>query len=87
MDEIVSIENIATLIYYTRGQKIMLDRDLAELYQVETRDLKQAVRRNARRSLMIFDNAELRKEIEELRSETEDKFQIVFQALDQLPAQ
>ncbi|MDZ7760801.1 MAG: ORF6N domain-containing protein [Desulfovermiculus sp.] len=35
---------------------------------------------------MIFDNAELRKEVEELRSETEDKFQIVFQALDQLLA-
>jgi hypothetical protein len=35
---------------------------------------------------MIFDNAELRKEIEELRGETEDKFQIVFEALDQLLA-
>ncbi|MDZ7760793.1 MAG: ORF6N domain-containing protein [Desulfovermiculus sp.] len=35
---------------------------------------------------MIFDNAELRKEIEELRSETEDKFKVVFEALDQLLA-
>jgi len=33
-------------IYLVRGQKIMLDRDLAELYQVETRALNQAVRRN-----------------------------------------
>lgn len=32
-----------------RGQKIMLDRDLAELYGVETRVLKQAVRRNKKR--------------------------------------
>ena len=32
-----------------RGQKVMLDRDLAELYQVETRVLKQAVRRNLSR--------------------------------------
>ncbi len=33
-------------IYLIRGQKVMLDRDLAELYQVETRTLNQAVRRN-----------------------------------------
>jgi len=33
-------------IYLVRGQKVMLDRDLAELYQVETRALNQAVRRN-----------------------------------------
>ena len=32
-----------------RGQKVMLDRDLAELYQVGTKTLNQAVRRNLRR--------------------------------------
>lgn len=36
-------------IYLVRGQKIMIDRDLAELYGVETRALKQAVRRNIAR--------------------------------------
>lgn len=36
---------------------------------------------------LIFDNAELRKEIEDLRTETEGKFQVVFQALDQLLAE
>lgn len=36
-------------IYEIRGQKVMLDRDLAELYEVETRILNQAVRRNIRR--------------------------------------
>ncbi|MFD2969938.1 ORF6N domain-containing protein [Sphingobacterium bambusae] len=36
-------------IYEFRGQKVMLDRDLAELYGVETRVLKQAVRRNIER--------------------------------------
>ena len=36
-------------IYVFRGQKVMLDRDLAELYGVETRTLKQAVRRNTDR--------------------------------------
>ena len=40
---------IATKIYLIRSQKVMLDRDLAELYGVETRHLKQAVRRNSDR--------------------------------------
>lgn len=39
-------EVVMNQIYYIRGQKVMLDRDLAELYGVETRVLKQAVRRN-----------------------------------------
>jgi hypothetical protein len=38
--------NIASLIYFIRGEKVMLDADLAKLYNVETRVLKQAVRRN-----------------------------------------
>ena len=36
-------------IYFIRGQKVMLDRDLAELYETETKVLKQAVRRNLQR--------------------------------------
>ena len=36
-------------IYEIRGQKVMLDRDLAELYGVETKVLNQAVKRNIRR--------------------------------------
>jgi len=46
---IIQIKRIESLIYLIRGQKIMLDRDLAELYGVETRALNQAVRRNAKR--------------------------------------
>jgi len=42
-------ELIASKIYLIRGQKIMLDRDLAELYGVETAQLKRAVRRNRER--------------------------------------
>ena len=151
MDEIVPIENITKLIYQVRGHKVMLDRDLAELYGVETKRLKEQVRRNIERfpedfmlelsrdehenlrsqiatsswggsryapmaftehgvlmlssvlksdkaiqvniqimraftklRQLFLDSAELRKEIEELRNETENKFQIVFQTLDQL---
>jgi len=36
-------------IYIIRGQKVMLDRDLAEMYGVETKVLKQAVKRNISR--------------------------------------
>ncbi|MFI5347866.1 MAG: ORF6N domain-containing protein [Elusimicrobiota bacterium] len=36
-------------IYYVRGQRVMLDADLAEIYGVETRALNQAVRRNIER--------------------------------------
>jgi hypothetical protein len=42
----VPIEKISGKIYLLRDQKVMLDRDLAELYQVETKQLKRAVRRN-----------------------------------------
>jgi hypothetical protein len=42
-------ERIERSILLIRGQKVMLDRDLAELYGVETRVLNQAVRRNIRR--------------------------------------
>lgn len=36
-------------IYVVRGQKVMLDRDLAELYQIETKQLKRQVKRNIER--------------------------------------
>jgi hypothetical protein len=43
------VEVITSKIYSIRGQKVMLDRDLSELYGVETRVLKQAVKRNVSR--------------------------------------
>lgn len=43
---IVPFERIATAIHLIHGQKVMLDRDLAALYGVETRALNQAVKRN-----------------------------------------
>jgi hypothetical protein len=46
MNKIVSIEQISGKIYSMRGNRVMLDRDLAELYGVETRVLNQAVSRN-----------------------------------------
>ncbi len=43
------IELIKSKIYEIRGQKVMLDRDLAQMYGVETRTLNQAVKRNIER--------------------------------------
>ena len=46
MDE---LENIQNHIYFIRGQRVMLDYDLARLYEVETSHLKRQVRRNIER--------------------------------------
>ena len=46
---LISIEKIERAIYLIRGQKVMLDRDLAKLYEVPTGALNQAVRRNRER--------------------------------------
>lgn len=43
------LEIIRSKIYEIRGQKVMLDRDLAVMYGVETRALNQAVKRNSDR--------------------------------------
>lgn len=45
-EDLIIVQN---LIYEIRGQRVMLDFDLARLYQIETKALKQAVRRNLER--------------------------------------
>ncbi len=47
--QILPDETIISKIYMIRNRKVMIDRDLAELYDVETRVLNQAVRRNEKR--------------------------------------
>src|SRR5690606_7800680 len=44
-----TLNDVRTLIHTIRGQRVMLDADLAALYGVETRTLKQAVNRNIER--------------------------------------
>ncbi|MFO0356014.1 MAG: ORF6N domain-containing protein [Sphingobacteriaceae bacterium] len=46
---IIPDEIVLNKIYYIRGQKVMLDKDLAEMYGVETKRLKEAVKRNIER--------------------------------------
>jgi len=50
----VPIERIEKAIFLIRGEKVMLDRDLASLYGVTTSGLKQAVRRNIERFTSDF---------------------------------
>ena len=56
----MELQSIQSKIYEIRGQRVMLDFDLAELYQVPTKALKQAVRRNSERfpSDFMFENTE-----------------------------
>ncbi|MBU0701151.1 ORF6N domain-containing protein [bacterium] len=49
MDQLVPIEGIEAKILLIRGQKVMLDRDLAELYEVPTKRLNEQVKRNVKR--------------------------------------
>ena len=144
------MEQIAGKIHLIRGIKVMLDSDLAELYGIETKQLKRAVKRNidrfpgdfmfelserehdslrrqfgalkrgghskylpfafteqgvamlssvlnSKRAIhvniqimrtftklrqLLLDNADARRELEELKSITEDRFRIVFETLD-----
>jgi hypothetical protein len=49
VNQLVAIDDIVQRIYAIRGVKVMLDRDLAELYDVETRIIKRNVRRHLKR--------------------------------------
>jgi len=51
---LIPVERIEKAIYLIRGERVMLDRDLAMLYEVETRALNQAVTRNRERFLSDF---------------------------------
>ena len=153
MGKLITIEQIEKRIHFIRGVKVMFDRDLAELYGVETKRLKEQVRRNidrfpadfmfelakdeftnwrsqiatsnsdkmglryppmafteqgvamlssvlrSKRAIqvnvqimrafvklrhIIIDHAELKRELDELRNQTDERFQIVFTVLDKL---
>lgn len=62
-------ELVMNKIYFIRGQKVMLDEDLAELYQVETKRLNEQVRRNIERFPNDFMFRLTQKEFENLKSQ------------------
>ena len=82
------IEVIKHRIYEVRGQRVMLDRDLAELYGVETKVLNQAVKRNLDRFPEDFRFQLNRLEVHSLMSQsvvvTDLKSQIVTSSQDEI---
>ena len=89
------MELIKHRIYEVRGQRVMLDRDLAELYGVETKVLNQAVKRNIERFPEDFMFQLDRKDVFLLKSQqsTENKYnadlrsQIVTSSLENVDAE
>ncbi len=67
--EIISTELITNRIYVIRGQKVMLDRHLGKLYEVETKRLKEQVRRNKSRFPEDFMFELSKEELENWRSQ------------------
>jgi hypothetical protein len=65
----MQLQKIEQKIYELRGQKVMLDFDLAELYEVETKVLNQAVKRNTDRFPIDFMFQLSKKEFEILKSQ------------------
>ena len=66
----LSTEQIAPMVYWIRTLNVILDRDLADLYGVETRALKQAVRRNIERFPEDFMFVLTKQEFSNWRSQT-----------------
>lgn len=64
---IVSHDEIRKLIYSIRGKQVMLDSDLASLYQVETKNLNRAVKRNIERFPELFCFQLTEEEVKNLR--------------------
>jgi len=66
MDELVSADKIENKIYQIRGKRVMIDKDLAVLYGVETKVLNQSVKRNIRRFPADFMFSLTREEIKRM---------------------
>ena len=69
LQALVAEQKILNRIYVLRGQKIMLDKDLAEMYKVETRRLNEQVKRNINRFSKDFMFTLTQKEYENLKSQ------------------
>ena len=68
-DRVMEVSHIQSLIYVIRGKQVMLDSDLAILYQVETKTFNQAVKRNIERFPENFRFQLKKEEYDSLRSQ------------------
>ena len=69
MSIVLKPENVAEFVFFIRGEKVMLDADLAMLYGVEARSLNQAVARNRKRFPPDFMFQLSTREYENIRSQ------------------
>ena len=69
MATVIPVESIVSKILLVRSEKVLLDRDLAKLYGVETKQLKRAVRRNVNRFPKDFMFQLTEEEFDSLRSQ------------------
>jgi hypothetical protein len=69
MKTLIETDHIKTKIYTVRGVRVMLDRDLADLYHVKTKELNQTVKRNIKRFPESFMFQLTKEEIKSLRSQ------------------
>jgi hypothetical protein len=67
----MNIRSIQNRIYQIRGERVMLDRDLAALYEIETKALNLAVKRNIKRFPKDFMFQLTKEEFEDLRFQIE----------------
>lgn len=91
---IIPVERVERSIYLIRGHKVMLDRDLAALYGVETKALNQAVKRNTGRfpSDFVFrlskdetkELVTICDQFQTLKHSTSNPFRVVFEAIHEL---
>ena len=65
----ITDETVVSKIYLIRGKKVMMDRDLAEMYGVETRILNQSVKRNKKRFHSDFMFQMTEQELEDWKSQ------------------
>lgn len=76
-DQLVGVDNIEPLIKIIRGQQVMLDRDLATLYGVETKRLNEQVKRNIKRFPVSIDQGRMFKVANcDLKRRTRTTFEI-----------
>jgi hypothetical protein len=76
-DELVLLK-IENMIYMIRGQKVMLDSDLAKLYEIESKVLNQAVKRNLERFPSDFMFQLTKEEFEVLKEQSQSFKQSVI---------
>ena len=84
-NQIISITNIQNRIYTVRGVQVMMDRDLAEVYGVETRRLNEQVKRNIDRFPEAFMFQLTKEEMEDWKSQfaTSNKIKMGFRKAQQ----